>query len=219
MFIDFTANQAGVAPNLLRYPVDIIGATDPHTIVWRWFAYSYKPAANQFRWGNVVPGESFALDHLSNTGGTVTARWLGGPPPPLICNTRNIYFSTATDPAFIGACTEVTYSTSSGYLSCKQSGSAGHTSAGIKAKFAFGDTPFGNTEFTLWPGAEVIDVQDEAQDPPKVNGKFTLELNSVAWSVGDAIEEPHHYGSKSSPWLITEPPLGRSRLAQQETLW
>jgi hypothetical protein len=71
----------------------------------------------------------------------------------------------------------------------------------------------------LWPGAEVIDVQDEAQDPPKVNGKFTLELNSVAWSVGDAIEEPHHYGSKSSPWLITEPPLGRSRLAQQETLW
>ena len=219
MFIDFTANQAGVAPNLLRYPVDIIGATDPHTIVWRWFAYSYKPAANQFRWGNVVPGESFALDHLSNTGGTVTARWLGDPPPPLICNTRNIYFSTATDPAFIGACTEVTYSTSSGYLSCKQSGSAGHTSAGIKAKFAFGDTPFGNTEFTLWPGAEVIDVQDEAQDPPKVNGKFTLEPNSVAWSVGDAIEEPHHYGSKSSPWLITEPPLGRSRLAQQETLW
>jgi hypothetical protein len=57
----------------------------------------------------------------------------------------------------------------------------------------------GNTTFNIFPGAEVLDVQDysmaDAITAPQVDGTFTLEPNNVVWSAvspPDTVEEPHN---------------------------
>jgi hypothetical protein len=191
--IDFTANQTTVGSTVLRYPVPIIGATDSNTLIYRWFSAASGQGVS-YRMGNILLGQH-SMKTLTNTSGTVTMLDNAGGinSQTGFLNAPMITISGATDSAFNGPCTNTLYNQSTGYFTCTQSGSIGHTAA--TATIAVGDTPFGNADFTLWPSAEVIDVQNEAQTPPTVDGTLTVEPNNVAWSVGDVVEEPHHYAA------------------------
>jgi hypothetical protein len=102
-FIDMTAQHQSPDGQVLRWPVDIIGATDSHTLVYAYF--SYGDSHMEFIWG------------------------------------------------------------------------AADTRA--------------NSAFVLYPGAEVLDIQNEQN--LSIDGTLTLEPNTVQWHVGDSVEEPHHY--------------------------
>jgi hypothetical protein len=68
---------------------------------------------------------------------------------------------------------------------------------GQLAAMPLGNVSIGNrnTAFNIFPGAEVLDVQDyaaaNAATPPLVDGTFTLEPNNVDWKAGTPVEEPH----------------------------
>jgi hypothetical protein len=187
-FIEFTANSVTPGTQKIRYPVDILGATDSHTLVYRYFAYS----SGFFYWPGNVTFLRLPATRLSNADGLVTMTITGGTPTqhPELYNAASVYVSNAADPRFNGICAN-TKITPTGQLSCTQSSSAGGTSA--TAEVSYGTSVSGNTAFNLWSGAEVLDVLDHSISPPAVNGTFTLEPNSAAWSVGDAVENVHHY--------------------------
>ncbi|HEY3626619.1 MAG TPA: hypothetical protein VGL00_10050, partial [Terracidiphilus sp.] len=199
-FIDFTANDYTGGSQIIRYPVDIIGATDAHTLQYRFFsAYSnatYQP-------GNVL--WAAPVVSMSNTAGVVS--FVG-----LNYNTEGFYgqstltISHADNPDFNGACTSsIALSAANPVLTCTQSSSTGETSA--TATLGIGSTPYGNTAFVLYPGAELLDMLDysvsncsavvDAQNNHKAapcnDGLFTLEPNNVAWTAGDSVENSHHY--------------------------
>ena len=54
-----------------------------------------------------------------------------------------------------------------------------------------GTVSFLNGSFAIYPMAEVLSVYNPAAD--SVDGTFSLAPNTVAWSAGDAVEEPHYY--------------------------
>ena len=53
-FIEFTANSVTPDKQKIRYPIDILGATDSHTLVYRYFAYSSGTFASGYWAGNVT---------------------------------------------------------------------------------------------------------------------------------------------------------------------
>jgi hypothetical protein len=198
-FIDFTANDY-IGSQTIRYPVDILGATDAHTLLYRYFsAYSnasYYP-------GNVL--WSAPVVSLSNTAGVVS--FVG-----INYNSEGFYgqpaltISNASNPDFNGACTSsVALSAANPVLTCTQSSSTGETSG--PATVGIGSSPYGNTAFVLYPGAElldmldysvsncsaVVDAQNNHKTAPCNDGLFTLEPNNVAWTAGDSVENSHHY--------------------------
>ena len=192
-FIEFTANSVTPGPQKIRYPIDILGATDTHTLVYRYFAYSSGVFSSGYWAGNVTFARIPAV-RLSNTGGVVTMTPTGGNQAqhPELYNAASLYISNAADPRFNGACTD-TKITSNGQLSCTQNSSTGATSQ--TAEVSYGTSESGNTGFNLWPGAEVLDVLDSSISPPAVNGTFTLEPNSAEWAVNDTVENAHHYAT------------------------
>ena len=193
-FIEFTANSIPIANQTIRYPIDILGATDSHTLVYRYFAYGAGTFAGGYWAGNVTSAKLQA-NTLSNTNGTVTMTLAGGSPlqHPEFYNAASIYISNAASSSFNGICSN-TRVTASGQLSCTQSSSNGAKSATAEA--SYGTSASGNTAFNLWSGAEVLDVLDESQSPPSVDGTLTVEPNSAAWAVNDSVENVHHYAAR-----------------------
>lgn len=192
-FIEFTANTVTPGKQKIRYPVDILGATDAHTLVYRYFAYSSGTFASGY-WAGNVTFVKMKASHLSNSGGTVTMTPAGGTVAqyPELYNAASVYISGATEPRFNGICTD-TKVTPNGQLSCTQSESTGASAA--NAEVSYGPSAAGNTAFNLWSGAEVLDVLDHSISPPPVNGTFTLEPNSTPWNVNDTVENVHHYAA------------------------
>ncbi len=192
-FIEFAANSVTVDKQKIRYPIDILGATDSHTIVYRYFAFSIGTFRGGYWPGNVTFLRLPAA-HLNNHDGLVTMTPGGGNQVqhPELYNAASVYISNAADPRFNGICTN-TKITTTGQLSCSQGSSTGATSA--SAEVSFGTSASGNSAFNLWSGAEVLDVLDHSISPPAVNGTFTLEPNSAAWTVNDSVENVHHYAA------------------------
>jgi hypothetical protein len=188
-FHEFTANTQHPGVQDLRYPIDILGATDAHTLVYR------KPvagggAAND---GNVLFAQSLG-GTVSNSGGTVT--FSGSifiyTYPELFGQSTLVISGTGT--AFDGACTN-SVASSSGQLTCTQAASTG---LGPVSGMTVGiGTQYGNTGGYLRSGAEVLDVQDYTTNPPSVSPgnvtTFALEPNNAAWAANDAVENVHHY--------------------------
>jgi len=189
-FIEFTANSYSSGSQTIRYPVDILGATDSHTLVFRYFAYSKGVGY----WPGKVTFNRIHPTALTNNNGTVTMNLSGGDriQHSEFFNTASVYISNAANPSFNGVCSN-TKITAAGQLTCSQSSSAGATSA--NADVSYGASASGNTAFNLWPGAEVLDVLDHSVSPPAVSGTFTLEPNSAPWTTGDAVENAHHYAT------------------------
>jgi hypothetical protein len=192
-FIEFNANSITPDKQTIRYPVDILGATDSHTLVYRYFAYSSGAFGGGY-WAGNVTFLRLPASHLSNTGGVATMTPTAGNQAqhPELYNTASVYISNATDARFNGICTN-TKITPTGQLSCAQNSSTGATAA--TAEVSYGPSVSGNTAFNLWPGAEVLDVLDHTASPPAVNGTFTLEPNSTAWNLSDSVENVHHYAA------------------------
>jgi hypothetical protein len=194
-YIDLTANDVAPANQklvsgagqTLHFPIDVLGATDTHTLIYRFFAFgspgSWGMASNT---GQVVL-TTLSVTSMTNTNGMVNFAVSGGVPSWLY-NQASITISGASDTAFNGACTSLHISNFNTW-SCTQSSSIGHTTAST------GNIALNNGAFNLWAGAEVLDVQDYTTSPPSIDGTFTLEPNNVAWSIGDAVEQPHHYAT------------------------
>ena len=193
-FIEFTANSFPSGTQTIRYPVDVLGATDAHTLVYRYFAFSIG-TFNTGYWPGNVTFNKLQATALTNSNGTVTMTLGGGGlmQHPEFFNTASVYISDAANPGFNGICSN-TKITASGQLTCSQTSSNGASSA--KAEISYGTSASGNTAFNLWSGAEVLDVLDHSVSPAAVNGAFTLEPNSTAWASGDTVENVHHYAAK-----------------------
>jgi hypothetical protein len=199
-YIDYTANQSmsvttGPASQLLRYPYEILGATDAHTLVYRVFSKGGGLGQSS---GAMLPGTT-SVSNMVNYGGRVTfsvgaiaqwQRYVGA----------SIYIASSSDVGgtFVGACTGVTWNSLASTMSCMQASSIGQTAAGVTGTVAYGTTPNGNTNFNLWPGCMVWDVTNSATSPPTVDGTFACEENNAAWADNDPVEESHHYAAAFS---------------------
>lgn len=238
-FLSFTANEVaggtrafsmeGVDPNssldaivrgtnqTLRYPEDIIGATDAHTLQFRFFTPNYD---NLNYLGNVQFARS-SFGGLSNTGGVVTFAntWITAGSAPYFFGAGTITISNSTNSAFNGACTNPRIASSGYQLSCDQAASTGQSSA--TATVAVGTSQYGNTAFHLYPGAEVLDVLDynatnctaAGRTAPCIDGTFTIEPNPGSWTVGDTVENTHHYSAvidAERQWLSIYNPMLQS---------
>jgi hypothetical protein len=196
-FIDFTANDAAGAGQTLRYPVDILGATDAHTLQYRYF---WHTTPTDYHRGNVRWAQN-AYGGISNTGGVVTLPnvWAGS--SPWLFNIPVVTISGSANPAFNGPCANPVADANT-HLTCSQASSTGQTSTG--ATISEGTSAYGNTAFNLYPGAEILDVQDYSaancaavgKIAPCMDGTFTLEPNGVNWGPGDSVENPHHYSTR-----------------------
>jgi hypothetical protein len=196
-FIDFTANDAAGTGQTLRYPVDILGSTDAHTLLYRYFTHINAAGyyAGNVRWALSTFGA------ISNTGGVVTMPGVWNTTQPWMFNIPVITISGSANSAFNGPCTN-TVANSSGQLTCTQASSTGQTSTG--ATIGEGSSAYGNTAFNLYPGAEILDVQDynatsctaAGKIAPCMDGTLTLEPNNVAWTAGDVVENSHHYSTR-----------------------
>jgi hypothetical protein len=188
-FVELTAN--GVAPSnqrlingagqTLRHPIDIIGATDAHTLVYRFFAFGQPGSfAIPASFGQMQI-TNYSATSMTNTGGTVSFAINGA--PPFFDNESTITISGASDSAFNGTCTNA-HKTNFGAVACTQAASVGHSTPSTAT------VSLANGGFNLWAGAEVLDVQNTSG---AIDGTMTLEPNNIAWSVGDTAEQPHHY--------------------------
>jgi len=222
-FIDFTANDATTAqgiPVTFHYPVDIVGSTGAHTLVYRYFR-SYGGTSMTLLPGNVFWPHS-ASGTWSNIGGTVTVptyRDVNGALPYI--NQPIISISGASDPTFNGLCTS-THSNGlpDNQIQCTQAASTGHSFGGT-ATISVGSTGYGNTGFTLYPGAELVDMLDydaakctaAGLTAPCNDGTHTLEANNVAWMAGDTVENSHHYAAVQGTertWMVNYNPMANS---------
>lgn len=171
-----------------KYGVDIIGATATNNVILAVFG----PAAQ----ATILPGPinftKIVAINLSNSGTTVSIAQIGAinPDNGMMLNTPTVTISGASDSAFNTQCTNWVANISNFTATCTIAGLTGtHTSAA--ANVAFGDTPSGNSDFTIYSGGEILDVQDNSL---KVNNQigqsnsFDLEPNTANWTNGDTIE-------------------------------
>jgi hypothetical protein len=203
-FIDFTTNDTNPSgTQVLHFPVDIIGAKDAHTLVYRYFRMA--DSTGYFA-GNV---QGTVTVSITNTAGTLT---FGG----INYNNQAFYgqpvltISNSTNPSFNGTCTNSVASPANYVLTCSggtQTSNPGDTTA--SATVAIGTSQYGNTGFTLYPGAELLDMLDynastcapyaagdsRNKTAPCNDGTLTLEPNNVNWALGDSVENSHHYSS------------------------
>jgi hypothetical protein len=211
-FIEFTANTVTPGTQKIRYPIDILGATDPHTLVYRFFALSSGNYGHGY-WAGNVTFLKVSATHLSNNNGLVTMAPANTPAQrPEIYNAASVFISNAANPSFNGVCNN-TKITPAGQLSCSQTSSTGATSA--TAEVSYGTSASGNTAFNLWSGAEVLDVLDLSVSPPAVNGTFTVEPNSAAWANNDSVENVHHYAAFMDAQHLTLSIYNPMRLSSQ----
>jgi hypothetical protein len=199
-FIEIVANTVppanGTLPaQTLRYPVDILGAPDAHTLWWRQFTLT---GANSNLPTNLHLADTIG-GTISNTGGTVTMT------AATVTNGNyqfTSYFSqptitiSGTGTAFDGPCTN-TAPNASGQLTCTQAASTG-VGPVTGATIGIGTSQYGNAAFNLYHGAETLDVQTYTTTPPSVSPNnvttFALEPNNAAWVAGtDTVEQSHHY--------------------------
>src|SRR5579883_875878 len=184
------ADIAAMHGDGFRYPIDILGATSSNTLVYKAFL---KADGNLAGLGLNIYGlfiGTMGISNLSSMGTTVQFSYQFTGPNNIVLynNAPVVTISGASDSALNTQCTNVQY-VSGQMWQCTIPGLSGtHTSA--TANLAYGDTPAGNGDFTLYPGAEVLDAQNPANNY-LVDGTFALEDNLNPWQTGDAVEESH----------------------------
>lgn len=203
-----TDNTSGTGT--LKYPIDVIGSTSSNTLVdvEFWIANdggTYSIGDNNLV-GNLLLGSPSQVSSLSNTSGVVTMSLNGIQTYPSM-NGQNVYIFGASDNTFNGACTnfKLSYAVypTAVTATCNQSSSAGHTVASAQVALNCTATnasctanQYGNGDFVLYEGSQVLDVQDPSSSPANaIDGYFLLEPNPWTWT-GATVEEPHHYASQ-----------------------
>ena len=188
-FLDFTANDVRPSGETLHYPLDILGATATNILQYRYFALGI-PQSVQIPLGNVNIGQ-LSANGLVNSGGIVKMNVSGLQNNLQIIGASTVTISGASNSVFNGACTNVKVIPNSTSVTCSQF-TANNGAMSASANVALGDSAYGNSDYVLWAGAEVLDVLDYATTPPSLDGKFTLEPNKAAWAANDSIELAHH---------------------------
>jgi hypothetical protein len=165
----------------IRQVFPVVGSTDATDL---YYADALTPIV-----GGGIPGGnstsgfmnfSLLVINMVRSGGVVTATLastFGGQD----VNGLTLTVSGAADSSFNGSYAVST--TSSNTLTYANSGPDSTTTGGTVAFLTGG--------FALYPMAEVLSVYDPATK--SLDGTFTLAPNTVAWAVGDAVEEPHYY--------------------------
>jgi hypothetical protein len=115
----------------------------------------------------------------TRAGGIVSATTTGNLPANI--SGLSVTVAGATDGSYNG--NYVVTTTSANTFTYVQSGANSTTSGGTASVLTGG--------FALYPMAEVLSVYDAASS--SVDGLMALAPNSVAWSPGDPVEEPHFY--------------------------
>ena len=174
----------------LKYPVDIVGATAANTVV----VQAFGPGGNKYISSNSSMSQ-IAIISVASSGTTVTFNFNQGGFDSyysLFNNTQVVTFSGLSDSALNTQCTNLTtvYSTKIG--TCTIAGLSGTHSA-ASGFVAYGNTAFGNTTFTVYSGAEILDIQNPTNQ--SIDGSFTLEDNNTAWNNGDTVEAEHLPGA------------------------
>lgn len=211
-YIDLLANRGtdeSSGTGTLKYPIDVIGSINSNTLVDVEFFIAQNGSVysigDGILTGNLLLGNQGVIANLSNTGGVVTMSLDNGVAAYPAMNGQNVYLSGASDSTFDGACTDfkITSWTNSGAVgTCNQASSSGHTAAGASIALNCTSTnssctanQYGNGDFVLWKGAQVLDVQDPNSTPANaIDGYFLLEPNPWNWTSA-TVEEPHHYAA------------------------
>jgi hypothetical protein len=181
----------------LIYPFDVLGSTTANTIQ----ATFFRTAQNNFIPPNIASlNATMSITALASGGTLVTgSNNFNGQ----IATGSTIQISGASDSAFNALCTGIQWPVG-GQFTCTIAGLTGtHT-----ATTATG-TVVGLNGFNLYNMAEVIDVQNEAVNPPAVDGTLALEPNVMQISTSDSMAELHSaagiYKTYSAAYSINDP--------------
>jgi hypothetical protein len=154
------------------YPV--VGATDSAHI-----AYVWNSGGTVRQNGVKVYLPPTAISNLVRKNGVVTANFTNANSPYLYNHAPSVVIAGADDRSFNGTVSTPVYTKGqNGSLTWRQ---VGPDAAAAAATI---DLPADNYGFHLYPGAEIL-------APQTANG-VPLEPNSVSWSPGDVIENPHN---------------------------
>ena len=118
------------------------------------------------------------LQTMVRSGNVVTVTTSGGFPD---MNGATITIAGAADASFNGSYAVTT--TGSNQFTYAQTGPDGSTTGGTAG--------MQTGAFVLYPAAEVLSVYDPATK--SVDGTVTLAPNTVAWTTGDPVEQPHYF--------------------------
>lgn len=153
---------------------EVVGATDSGHL-----AYIWNVKGNTKQNGLSVYEPPSILKSLSRSRGIVTADFAYANQPYIFNHAPNIVIANASDSSFNGTFHLPSYDADiNRSLSWTQSGPDGTSQA------AMINLPASYYGFHLYPGAEVVG--------PQVAGGVPLEPNSVEWTSGDVIENPHN---------------------------
>lgn len=200
-----TVNTSGAGT--LKYPIDVIGSINSNTLVDVEFFKANNGLTVSIGdgtiTGNLMLGKWGFAANLSNTGGVVTLSTNNGTQGYPAMNGQNVYIYGATDSTFNGACTNFQWNSVAETATCNQSSSTGHTATSASIALNCTSTnasctanQYGNGDFVLWEGAQVLDVQDPNSSPANaIDGYFLLEPNPWTWTSA-TVEEPHHYAAE-----------------------
>lgn len=194
--------------NSLRFPIPVIGSTSANALQAVSFAFGGPPSGQESDATSTnLFVQQFGARNFSNggSGTTVSMQLTGLGFQNVMQNAPSIWITEPNDAALSGKCTNATFNTTTGLLSCTIAALTGSHITTDTGNFAISSTnASGNGDFVLYPGASVLDVQNEtasaACSPSNqacllaaVDGTFTIEPNNVTFTVGDLVEQPHHY--------------------------
>jgi len=209
--IDFDANRIPFHSDehgdskIFDYPIDVIGATTPTTLLVEQFATGR--AIRGIIPGNIVFGSAEVNPRhatLANHRGTLTL-----PVDDAVMRQNLALFNQpvvtitgASTLSFNGICKNFRY-TQPGIATC--TGDPAHDGDTDRAniRIAVGSTPYGNTTATLHRAAEIVDVRNPDlihSDPGNiVDGTLTLEANHLLNRPGSTGHIPHDYAAGVHP--------------------
>lgn len=204
---DGTVESTPTAGTLLKYPVDVLGATAGNTVVVRRFAFGQTPGDQGWLAGNLLIAQFPVRDIRSTSNGEVTMNLTGGVNGFLALNNGTVYLRTA-NPALNGQCDGFAVSLAYGRTSmgtctnhsiAREESAASGTVALNCTRAGCSPNPYGNGDVAIYAGSTIIDAQDQATGI--IDGKdFTMEANSWTWNDGDSVEVDHH----PSAWFESE---------------
>lgn len=157
-----------------RTSYEVVGATDSSHLAYVW---NVKGSTKQNLLKVYQP--PVAIKNLSRSGGVVTASFAKANQPYIFNHAATVVIVDASDASFNGTVHLPAYDNDlNRTLKWPQEGPDGNSSS------ATIDLPASYYSFHLYPGAEVLG--------PQVAGGVPLEPNSVDWTPGDLIENPHN---------------------------
>ncbi|HEY1986229.1 MAG TPA: hypothetical protein VGG85_12505 [Terracidiphilus sp.] len=195
-----SATAFGAGNTAQRYLIDVLGSTTANTLQVTFFglgSQSKLPFAGSF--GAEEYG-SFNVSSISSSGNSVYVIFgsnsMGN--GPLNRNNANYVFSGASDSALNGTvCTNAQFVTGASFT-CTMAGLSGTHVAATAIGVLANSSGTLYSAVNLWPTAEVLDVQNEALNPPAMDGTITLEQNILRVTGGDVLTEMNHYAGRFS---------------------